>query len=76
MERILETHVFGPHQARILERADDEGTSWFVLIDGVVITDPPLSCLPCLEDVVRLYAAWTSQMRSSSAVATAARGRR
>ena len=56
MERILETHDFGPHRVDILERADDEGTSYVVLIDDVIVTDPPLPTPPGLEDVVRIYA--------------------
>ena len=40
MERILETHDFGPHRVDILERADDEGTSYVVLVDDVIVTDP------------------------------------
>jgi hypothetical protein len=56
MERILETHDFGPHRVDILERADDEGTSYVVLVDDVIVTDPPLPAPPRLEDVVRIYA--------------------
>ena len=56
MERILETHRFGPHRVDVLERADDEGTSYVVAVDGAVITDPPLEVPPRLEDVVRIYA--------------------
>ena len=56
MERILETHDFGPHRVDILERADDEGTSYVVLVDDDIVTDPPLPTPPRLEDVVRIYA--------------------
>lgn len=56
MDRILEVHQFGPHRVKVLERADEEGTSYIVLVDGVVVTDPPL-CAPLrFEDVVRIYA--------------------
>jgi len=56
MERILQTHDFGPHRVDVLERVDDEGTSYFVLVDDVIVTDPPLSVHPRFEDVVRIYA--------------------
>lgn len=56
MERILETHRFGPHRVDVLERFDDEGTSYVVLVDDAVVTDPPLEAPPSLEDVVRVYA--------------------
>jgi hypothetical protein len=61
VERVLQTHEFGPHRVDILERADDEGTSYVVLVDDIVATDPPLPCPPSFEDVVRLYAAWAGQ---------------
>lgn len=56
MERILETHDFGPHRVDILERADDEGTTYVVLVDDAIVTDSPLSAPPSFEDVVRIYA--------------------
>jgi hypothetical protein len=56
MERILETRRFGPHQVDVLERADDEGTAYVVLVDGAIVTDPPLEGPPRPEDVVRIYA--------------------
>jgi hypothetical protein len=56
VERILETHRFGPHRVDVLEHADDEGTSYVVAVDGAVITDPPLEVPPRPEDVVRIYA--------------------
>jgi hypothetical protein len=56
MERILETRHFGPHRVEVLERADDEGTSYVVLVDNAIVTDPPLEVPPTLEDVVRIYA--------------------
>ena len=59
MERILETHDFGPHRVEVLERADDEETTYLVLVDDVIITDPPLPARPRFDDVVRIYA--TSQ---------------
>lgn len=56
MEKILESHQFGPHRVDVLERADDEGNAYVVVVDGAVVTDPPLETPPSLEDVVRVYA--------------------
>jgi hypothetical protein len=56
VERILQTHRFGPHRVDVLEQAGDEGTAYVVLVDGAIITDPPLEAPPRLEDVVRIYA--------------------
>jgi hypothetical protein len=56
VERILQTHHFGPHRVDVVEHADDEGTTYVVLVDGAVITGPPLEAPPRLEDVVRIYA--------------------
>ena len=56
MEKILETHNFGPHQIDILERADDEGTDYVVLVDDVIVTDLPLPMPARFEEIVRIYA--------------------
>lgn len=57
MDRILQTHRFGPHRVDLLERADDDGaTAYWVLVDNVVVTDPPLESIPAPEDIVRIYA--------------------
>ena len=56
MEKILETHHFGPHRVDILEHAGDEGTTYVVLVDSVVVTDAPLLLPPQFEDIVRIYA--------------------
>lgn len=56
VEKILQTHRFGPHRVDVLERAGNEGATYVVLVDGAVITDPPLETPPRLEDVVRIYA--------------------
>jgi hypothetical protein len=57
VDKILQTHWFGPHRVDLLERADDDGaTAYCVLIDHVVVTDPPLESIPALEDIVRIYA--------------------
>jgi hypothetical protein len=60
VERILETHEFGPHRVAVLERADDEGTAYVVLVDQVIVTDP-LPAPPRFEEVVRIYAASQGQ---------------
>ncbi len=56
MEKIVETHEFGPHRVDVLEHADDDGASYVVLVDDVIVTDPPLPAPPRFEDVVRIYA--------------------
>jgi hypothetical protein len=56
MERTLETHYFGWHQVDVVERVDEDGTSYVVMVDGAVATDPPLADPPGAEDVVRIYA--------------------
>jgi hypothetical protein len=55
VNRILQTHRFGPHRVDLLERADG-ATAYCVLVDDVVVTDPPLESIPALEDIVRIYA--------------------
>lgn len=61
VERILETHHFGPHRVDICEHAGDEDTMYVVLVDDIVITDPPLQVPPRFEDVVRIYASSQDQ---------------
>jgi hypothetical protein len=56
VERILESHRFGPHRVDVLEQAGDEGPAYVVLVDGAIVTDPPLEAPPRPEDVVRIYA--------------------
>jgi hypothetical protein len=56
VERIVETHQFGPHRVAVLEHVEDEGISYSVLVDDRRITDPPLEYPPRFEDVVRIYA--------------------
>lgn len=59
MERVIQTHQFGPHRVDVVESMDDEGTAgYIVLADDIVLTDPMLQELPDLEEVVRVYAAW------------------
>lgn len=56
MERLLETRHFGPHRVDVVEHVDDLGTSYVVLVDGVVATTPPLDVAPRTDDVMRIYA--------------------
>ena len=56
MDRRLETHRFGSHRVDVIEHVDDDGSSYVVLVDGAVLTDPPLERPPRMEDVVRIYA--------------------
>lgn len=59
MERVIQTHQFGPHRVDVVERADDEGIAgYIVLADDIVLTDPALQEPPDLEEVVHVYAAW------------------
>lgn len=55
MARILQSHNFGEHQVDVLEHSDEEGTSYLVLVDHVIVTDPPLTAEPTFEDTVRIY---------------------
>lgn len=56
VERLLQTHRFGPHRIDVIEHVDDDGIRYLVLVDGVVVTDPPLEAPPRMEDVMRIYA--------------------
>ena len=59
MDRILETHHFGPHRVDVVEFPDDEAAGLVVIaVDGVVVTDPPLDQPPTQDEVVRIYARW------------------
>jgi hypothetical protein len=61
VDTILRTLRFGTHRVDVLRRADDDGaTTYRVLVDGVMITDPPLDSLPGDEDIVRIYA-WSQE---------------
>lgn len=56
MGKVVQTHRFGAHRVDVLEQFDDEGTSYLVLVDHMIVTDPPLQAPPGFEDVVRIYA--------------------
>jgi hypothetical protein len=56
VKRLLQTHRFGSHEIGVIEDADEEGTTYLVLVDGAIVTDPPLQTPPRMEDVVRIYA--------------------
>lgn len=56
MERMVETHQFGPHRVVVMEHAGDEETTYFVVVDDVLVTETPLPFPPRFEDVVRIYA--------------------
>ncbi len=63
-DRILQTYRFGPHRVDLAERADDDGTAaYHVLVDGMVVTDPPLDTIPRFEDMVRIYAQFRDDIR-------------
>jgi hypothetical protein len=64
MDRILETHHFGPHRVDVIEFPDDEASGLVVIaVDGVVVTEPPLEGLPTEDEVVRTYARWKAARR-------------
>jgi hypothetical protein len=59
MERILQSHQLGPHRVDIVEFLDDDGQEFVVVvIDGAVVTDPPLTAVPDADDVMHIYATW------------------
>ena len=65
MDRVLESHQLGPHRVDVVDYPDDEGGSLVaVLIDGVVVTDPPLDRLPTAEELMRIYATWQAGQHS------------
>ena len=64
MDRVLESHALGPHRVDVVEYPDDEGGGLVaVLIDGVVVTDPPLDRAPTSDELMRIYAEWESRRR-------------
>ena len=58
MDRVLQTHRFGPHRVDVLEQAGNEETTYLVLVDDIVVTETPLPAFPRFDDVVRIYARW------------------
>ncbi|MCU0301580.1 MAG: hypothetical protein MUF35_08245 [Candidatus Nanopelagicales bacterium] len=59
MDRVLQTHTFGPHRVDVVEYPDDEGGGMVaVLIDDVMVTDPPLPGVPTMDDLMHIYATW------------------
>jgi hypothetical protein len=61
MDRILESHQFGPHRVDVIDFPDDEGSGLVVVaVDGVIVTDPPLEAVPTIDEVMRIYATWQS----------------
>jgi hypothetical protein len=55
MERVLETYQFDRHKVDVLEHAGDDGTTYSILVDNLVVTESPLTVPPRFEDVVRIY---------------------
>lgn len=59
MERLLQTHHFGPHRVDVVQGLDDDGRERVeIFIDNVAVTTPALTEVPRLEDVVRIYTRW------------------
>ncbi|HEX6336800.1 MAG TPA: hypothetical protein VFZ85_07600 [Jiangellaceae bacterium] len=69
MERVLETYHFGRHKVDVLEHAGDDGTTYSILVDNLVVTESPLAVPPRFEDVVRIY----DRVRERTTVAPADR---
>lgn len=55
MERLLETYYLGSHRADVVEHADAR-TTYLVLVDGVIASDPPFERPPRGKDVERILA--------------------
>ena len=56
--RILQSHQ-GPHRVDIVETVDDDGQeSVLVIIDGMVVTEPPLTAVPGADEVMHIYSGW------------------
>lgn len=62
MDRIVTTHEFGPHRVNVVESVDDEGTVYWITIDDILVTGPPLPAPPRFEEIVRIYADWQREM--------------
>lgn len=59
MDRVLQSHRLGPHKLAVVEYPDDEGGSLVVvMIDGMVVTEPPLESVPTADELMRMYAVW------------------
>jgi hypothetical protein len=66
MERVLESYEFGPHRVDVVEYPEDEGGGYVVVVaDGIVLTEPPLTQQPSLEDVVRVYSRWQQTLTAA-----------
>lgn len=55
MDRVIETHEFGPHRVVVVEHVGDDERSYSILVDDLAVTDPPMPEAPSFEDVVRIY---------------------
>jgi len=59
MDRVLQSHHLGPHRVDVVQYPDDEGGGYVVVvIDGAVVTEPPLERIPSVEELMRIYANW------------------
>lgn len=62
MQRLVQTHHFGPHRVDLVEQLDDDGVAGYsVLVDQETVSDGLLTSRPDLEAVVRLYASWQAR---------------
>jgi hypothetical protein len=59
MERILQSHQLGPHRVDVVESLDDDGQEFVVvIIDGAAVTEPPLTAVPTMDELMHIYADW------------------
>jgi hypothetical protein len=64
MDRVLESHHIGPHRVDVVQYPDDEGGGYVVvMIDGAVVTEPPLERMPSADELMRIYATWQQGTR-------------
>ncbi|MCA1780905.1 MAG: hypothetical protein LC679_01675 [Intrasporangiaceae bacterium] len=65
---IIQRHQFGPHEIVVVEEADDDDTSYSVIVDGRAAADQPLGAPPSFEQIVWLYDRWQTRGLSGRGV--------
>ncbi len=67
MTRILQTLRLGPHSVDVVQLPDDEGGGVVaVVIDSVIVTEPPLDRMPSTDEVLAIYATWAAASARST----------
>lgn len=72
MERLLETYYFGAHRADVVRHVNGT-TTYLVLVDGVIASDPPLEAPPRGKDVERIVFRSLARAQAPSSQPTKAR---